>query len=369
MACRLLTAKHAMRLPNALIKLIFSSKRPIKWANDQLLGRFKNVNTGPLEAVDLRQLRYFVQIVDSGNFSRAAEILRVAQPSLSQQVRNLEEELGVELLVRHARGVTPTELGLRFSERARRILEEADDAKADLRSLTESPSGRVLVGLPTSAARGLAPDLYAAFAQRLPNVDLRVVEAMSGYLDELIQAGRIDVALLYDHKAFENVAWTEMMVEELLLFVPKGHALAARGEIPFARLFDLPLVLPGRPNVLRTVLHRLAARQDLTPRAVDCDSLPAIAKMVSGGRFLGVMPHFAFADEIARGELETVRIVDPTPSWRLSVVVSKRTLSPRIADLTAQITADVIADLVKRKVWSAKLTTVEAQRMPRRRVS
>ncbi|GLK78913.1 LysR family transcriptional regulator [Methylopila turkensis] len=317
--------------------------------------------------MDLRQLRYFVQIAESGNFSRAAEVLRVAQPSLSQQIRNLEEELGVELLIRHARGVTTTELGQRFCERARRILEEADGAKADLRSLAESPAGRVSVGLPTSAARGLAPHLYQAFAKRLPNVRLHVVEAMSGYLDELIQAGRLDVALLYDHKAFENVAWTEMMVEELFLFVPTGHALAARGEIAFARLFDLPLVLPGRPNVLRTVIEQIAARNDLTPRAVDCDSLPAIASMVRSGGFVGVMPRFAFADEIERGELDTVRIVDPTPSWRLSVVVSKRTLNLRIADLTARLMADVIAELVRQGLWPAKLTTLDRQTAAKRR--
>src|ERR1700712_1333440 len=75
-------------------------------------------------SMDLRQLRYFAQIAESGNVSRAAEVLRIAQPSLSQQMRNLEEELGIELLFRHARGVTPTELGLKFYEHARRILQE-----------------------------------------------------------------------------------------------------------------------------------------------------------------------------------------------------------------------------------------------------
>ncbi|WP_020187597.1 LysR substrate-binding domain-containing protein [Methylopila sp. 73B] len=309
--------------------------------------------------MDLRQLRYFVQVAEIGNISRAAEVLRVAQPSLSQQIRNLEEELGVDLLVRHARGVTPTELGQRFWDRARRILEEADRAKDDLRSLAESPSGRISVGLPTSAARGLALPLYQAAAERLPKISLHVVEAMSGYLDELIQAGRLDVALLYDHKAFENVAWTEMMVEDLMLFAPAGHPILQQESIPFAKLFELPLVLPGRPNVLRTVIEQLAARHDVTPRAIDCDSLPAIAKMVVSAGFFAVMPNFAFADELARGELGTVRIVRPTPSWRLSVVVSKRTLNMRGADLTARLMADVIADLVKSGLWKARLTSAE----------
>ena len=95
--------------------------------------------------MDLRQLKYFVQIAESGNFSRAAEILRIAQPSLSQQVKNLEEELGVELLLRHARGVTPTEMGQQLYDHARRILEEVDRVKDVVRSQSVNPSGRVAV--------------------------------------------------------------------------------------------------------------------------------------------------------------------------------------------------------------------------------
>jgi LysR family nitrogen assimilation transcriptional regulator len=159
--------------------------------------------------MDLRQLKYFVQIAESGNFSRAAEVLGVAQPSLSQQMRNLEDELGVELLARHARGVTPTELGQQLCDHARRILLEVDRAKEALRSRSANPSGRVSVGLPTSACRGLSLSLFQALAERQPNITLHLVEAMTGYLDELIQAGRLDVALLYDHKAFEHVAWSK----------------------------------------------------------------------------------------------------------------------------------------------------------------
>jgi DNA-binding transcriptional LysR family regulator len=83
--------------------------------------------------MDLRQLKYFVQIAESGNFSRAAEVLRIAQPSLSQQIKSLEEELGVKLLVRHARGVTATEHGQQLYDHARRILQELDHAKDSVR--------------------------------------------------------------------------------------------------------------------------------------------------------------------------------------------------------------------------------------------
>ncbi len=305
--------------------------------------------------MDLRQLKYFVQIAESGNFSRAAEVLRIAQPSLSQQMKNLEDELGVGLLVRHARGVTPTEIGQQLYDHARRILQEVDRTRDVIRSQSLTPSGKVSVGLPTSACRGLSLPLITAMAERQPNITLHIVEAMTGYIDDFIQMGRLDVALLYDHRAFENVAWTEMMEEELMLFAPPGHPVIAAGQISFDDMFDLPVVLPGAPNVMRTVIERFAARQGIVPNVMSCDSLPAIARMVRARHALAVMPHFAFGDEMARGEMVAVPIVDPTPSWRLSVVVSQRSMNPRGSEAAAKVMADVIAEMVELGIWRAKL--------------
>ncbi|QRG06353.1 LysR family transcriptional regulator [Xanthobacter dioxanivorans] len=319
--------------------------------------------------MDIRQLKYFVQIAESGNFSRAAEVLRIAQPSLSQQMKNLEEELGVGLLLRHARGVTLTELGQQLYDHARRILQEVDRVKDVVRSSSLNPSGRVSVGLPTSACRGLGLPLIQALAERQPNISLHVVEAMTGYLDDFLQHGRLDVALLYDHKAFEHVAWTEMMVEELMLFVPPGHPLAEQGSVSFREMFDWPIVLPGAPNVMRTVIEQFAARHDVVPAAMACDSLPTIARLVRSGRALGVMPHFAFMDEMERGEMTAVPILDPTPSWRLSVVVSQRSMNPRGSEAVAKVMADVIAAMVDSGTWRARLRTEKARgeaRLPAR---
>ncbi len=305
--------------------------------------------------MDLRQLKYFVQIAETGNFSRAAEVLRIAQPSLSQQIKSLEAELGVPLFVRHARGVTTTEQGQQFYEHARRILQEIDNAKGVLRSQTSDPTGRVSIGLPTSACRGLSLPLFQVMAERLPNVTLHIVEAMTGYLDEFIQAGRLDVALLYDHKAFEHVAWTEMITEDLMLFVPANSPMARRRSVSFRKVFEFPVVLPGRPNVLRTVIEQLAARHEITMNVRDCDSLPAIAKLVCDGQFMAVMPHFAFVDEMERGEMVAIPIVDPVPSWTLSVVVSQRTMHSRASEAAARVMADLIGEMVKQGTWRAKL--------------
>ena len=305
--------------------------------------------------MDLRQLKYFVHITDSGSLSKAAEILHVAQPSLSLQLKNLEEELGAELLVRHARGVTPTDLGTLFYQQARMILKEAERAKEIVQSHSQNAVGRVSVGLPTSACRGLCLQLMSAVAAQHPQVSIHLVEAMTGSLDEWIQAGRLDVALLYNHKAHEHVAWTEMMVEDLMLIAPSYAPVAAKRQVEFAKIPEFGLAIPGHSHVIRNVVESFAARAGVKLNvAVECDSLPGIVQLVRNGLYT-ILPHFAFHEEIERGEMVAMRITDPAPSWCLSVVVSKRTVNFRASDAVATILANEIKSMVTAGVWRARL--------------
>lgn len=313
--------------------------------------------------MDLRQLRSFVCIIECGSVSRAAELLRISQPSLSIQIRKLEEELGVDLLVRHPRGVTPTDLGLVFCDHARNILRDVDHARDAVRSRASSPVGRISLGLPTSACRGLSVPLLKAMKARYPDISVHIVEGMTGSLDEWIQLGRLDVALLYDHRAYEHIAWSEVITEDLQLQAPRGSRAARRKAIPFRELAGLPLVLPGRPNVLRTLIEQIASRLDVKLTATDCDSLPAIRQLVMTGS-LTIMPPFAMAEEIERGEMVAIPITAPIPSWQLSIVVSQRTAHVRASQAVAEVMAGVIADLVKRRVWRARLSIAGAGSAP-----
>ena len=211
--------------------------------------------------MDLRQLRSLVHISDCGSLSRAAEIMRTSQPALSLQIKHLETELGVELLHRHARGVTLTDIGRVFCDHVRTILKDVERAKEIVSSQVKSPTGKVSVGLPTSACRGVSAQLIATVSKRHPNISLHIVEAMTGTLDEWVQMGRLDVALLYDHKPFENVAWTEMMVEDLMLIADGKNPIVKRASIRFSELENLPIVLPGNPHVIRNVIDRIGVRR------------------------------------------------------------------------------------------------------------
>lgn len=305
--------------------------------------------------MNLKQLKYFVQIADSGSLSKAANILHIAQPSLSLQIKNLEDELGTTLLVRHARGVTPTDLGAMFYHHARMIVREADQAKEIIRSHSRNPVGDVSIGLPTSACRGLSLRLMKAVALKLPGVSVHLVEAMTGTLDELLQSGRLDVALLYDHRAFEHVAWTEMMVEDLMLIVPAESDLAVRRTITFAELGDFNFVVPGHTHVIRNVLESFAAKAGVKLNVtVNCDSLQGIIQLVRSGHYT-IFPHFGLAEEINRGEFIAIEIIEPTPSWRLSVVVSRRTVNYRASDGVATVLANEIKSMVDSGAWRARL--------------
>ncbi|BDA84886.1 LysR family transcriptional regulator [Aureimonas sp. SA4125] len=305
--------------------------------------------------MDLRQLRYFLQIADSGSLSRAAEVLHVAQPSLSQHVRSLEEELGVELLARHPRGVTATEYGRLLCDHVRVILRDVERAREAMHDAVGSPGGEVVLGLPTTVCRGMTVPLVNAVQRRFPRINLHLVEAMTGSLDEWMQTGKIDVALLYDRKAFENIVANDVMVEELKLILPAGHARAGLRAISFNEATALPLVLPARPHVLREVVETFAARAGTEPHiAMNCDSLQGIIALVGDG-YASVYPSFALRDEIRRGELVAIPIVDPTPKWRVSIVLARRNANSRAAEAIAGLVDEVARSLVVDGSWDAQL--------------
>jgi DNA-binding transcriptional LysR family regulator len=311
--------------------------------------------------MDLRQLRYFLQIVDSGSLSRASEILRIAQPSLSLQLKALEDELGTTLLIRHPRGVTPTDLGLLLCDHARKILREVDHAKDAIQSQIATPLGKVIVGLPTSACRGLTVPFMDALAGQFPSISLHIVESMTGFLDEWIRSGRLDVAVLYDPRSSEHVFTMDILTEELCLLASPAAGFRTDEAVPFEKIWRLPLVLPGASNVLRTLMEQMAVRAGVEPGPIlDCDSLPSILEMVKQGHFT-IMPRFAATAEIGRGEIIALPITDPTPSWTLSIAISNRALNPRASEAVAELLVNVIRDLVQDGRWQATLSRERAR--------
>lgn len=301
--------------------------------------------------MDLRQLRYFLAIVEEGAFTRAAERLNVAQPALSAHVRKLEADLGVELLLRTARGVRPTEHGERLAAHARRILADVETLRDDIRGAEAAPSGAVAVGIPTTLGRMLSVPLALAVRRELPDVRLRVAEGLSGHTLEWLQAGELDLAIVFDVAAVPRLTVTPIAQEELWVIGPAGDPLmieAARaGGMPFREAAALPLILTGPPYGLRGEVERTAAACGVALNLIlEMDALEHIRLMVEGGAGYTIISRRVAASGLDDGRLTGAVITDPTiprtihlahPSDRpLSIAAAavRRLLTGIVGDLT-----------------------------------
>jgi LysR family nitrogen assimilation transcriptional regulator len=258
--------------------------------------------------MNLRHLRYFVAIVDHGSMLKASEALFVAQSALSQHMRNLEAELGVQLLLRTGRGVVPTEAGQSLLGRARSILEQVAEAQRALREQSDTPQGNVALGLPPTVSAMLVVPLIVRMQHALPKVALRVVEGMSGYVLDWLQAGQIDLGLVYGIQRAPGIVATELYQEALFLISPPDTPLES--SVPFAALEGYALVMPGRQHGLRDTIDRLARDHRLSMNVrVEIDALSQMKSLVHHGIGHTILPWHAVREEVARGEL--IARVDP----------------------------------------------------------
>jgi LysR family nitrogen assimilation transcriptional regulator len=219
--------------------------------------------------MELRQLESLVTIADSGSFSRAAAALNLAQPSLSRQISLLESELGQRLLVRTGRGVAPTAAGEALLVHARSMLATARQARDELRDLHESPSGRVVIGMPPRVALGLSVPLVREFRARFPRAVMTVQESLSLSLRELLIAGRLDLALMFDPQPAAQLKYEPLMRERLVLVAPPGSRLPPRASL--ASLAGYPMVLPSAPNAIRGLVDDV-----LRPRGIQLQVLAEV---------------------------------------------------------------------------------------------
>ncbi len=233
--------------------------------------------------MDLRQLRYFLGIVEYGSLTRAAEALHVAQPALSLHLKRLEEEFGCPLVHRTARGVVPTESGQRLAIRAASLVEQMAGLRDEIRGLEAAPSGPTVIGIPTSLGPLLTVPLALEVRRRFPSVHLRVVEGLSGHMLEWVLSGQVDMALVFGTEHPPGLATRFVARERLGLVAAKGAAITAgRDTIDLATVLGLPLILPGKPHGVRAEVERaaLALRSNLDV-VMEIDALDQIKALVA----------------------------------------------------------------------------------------
>ena len=243
--------------------------------------------------MDMRQLRYFVQIVESGSLAKASRQLFIAQPALSQHVARLEEEVGKALLVRSSRGVTPTENGEALYHHAKFMLRQLDQAVTVARQETAALNGRVALGLaPTTVCR-LGLPLLQHMRAKYPGVLLNVVEGLSGHLEHMTRVGQLDLAVLFSQNAASDLTVEPLLEETLFVILPAQSKLVAadRQSLTLREAGALPLILPSPGHGLRRRIALEFERANLALDAVaEVDSLPLLMSCVAGGLGATIKP-------------------------------------------------------------------------------
>lgn len=307
--------------------------------------------------MDLRQLRYFVAIIQCGSITRASLQLNVAQPALSLHIRNMEADLGVPLLFRTPQGVQPTEAGSILLRNAQLILSQFEQAQAEIRGSTSEPVGEVRLGLPSSISQILGVPLILAARERFPRVGLRIAEAMSGYVLDWLRLGRVDLGLLYGLVEDRCLRSISLLSEALVLFGPAtgrvdGFGAPEEGRsVPLSALADHPLILPGPGHGLRDLLDEKAGAEGLRlAPGIEIDAYGAIKVLVERGLGFSVLPAHAVQKEIGEGRLRAWTFDPPLMRTVHLVLPTDRPLSHAVRAVEG-LCRTTLADLVRSGVW------------------
>jgi LysR family nitrogen assimilation transcriptional regulator len=268
-------------------------------------------STASRACMQLRHLRYFVRIVEAGSFSRAAQLVHVAQPALSQQIGELEVELGVLLLQRSARGVTPTEEGRILYQQACSILRQVDRLPDLVRARQGEAAGVVSLAIASTLASRFAAPFVLECRESLPKVSLQLVTGGSADLRERVTNSKVDLALVFEDAPSPS-RQSRPLFRQRLHLVQRSDLAPDADQITLEELARIPLVVPVRPNVTRFVMDRAFERVGAVPRiAVEAEGFSNAVDAVQAGIGGTVMP-VADAGAFRGGPmLKTVAITPP----------------------------------------------------------
>jgi DNA-binding transcriptional LysR family regulator len=262
-------------------------------------------------AFTLRQLQFFVAAAEAGSVSGAARALSISQSSVTEAIRALEDDLGVVLFDRQARGLLITHKGSAFLRHARQILADVATARTAFRDEAETATGRLSLGVTSLVAGYVLSDILSRFRRAFPLVDLNVIEDNGDYLQHLLIGGELDVAVLLTSSVKDRMA---LQVETLLvspyrLWLPLGHPLAQQEAIALEELAGLPLIQLMVDEIEEST-RRLTAALPVKPEiAFRTRSVEAVRSLVATGAGLAILPSLVYRPWSLEGDRIEIRDV------------------------------------------------------------
>jgi LysR family nitrogen assimilation transcriptional regulator len=256
--------------------------------------------------MDVRQLRYFLGVLESRSLNKASELLRIAQPTLTSQIHNLERELGVKLLHRHARGVTPTEAGERLAKHSDQLLRQMDRVRQDMSDYAAAPGGSVVICAARSIPGAITREIVERCRKSFPEVRLRILE---GWQQMALDGLEVDLALTFKPPGHEVSFIYEPLVQDELVFVCSAKEKREKNEIDLNYAIQQTLILPSQRHYTRQLLDAIAlmAKSQLKI-SYEVDSFNVTKDLVARGLGKTIMPIACVNEDVKAGKLRTITI-------------------------------------------------------------
>ena len=271
--------------------------------------------------MEVHQLRYFCAVAETGNFTRAAEREQVAQPSLSQQIMKLEEELAVRLFDRLGRSVRLTDMGQMFLPRARTILNELRAAKEEVAQRQSSVAGPISVGVIPTIAPYFMPTRIASFSRKYPEASMTVLEDVTVRLMDSLRAGLVDLAVMALPARGHDLECYPLRTERLFAILPKGHRLAKKRTLLMKELREEPFLLLRDDHCFRETAIEICKRARILPQVIfESGQFSSILGMVGAGLGVSIVPEMALEQ---RADCTFVLIADEKASRTIGAATLK----------------------------------------------
>ena len=297
--------------------------------------------------MDIKSLRLFLGIIKHRSITKASRHLYIAQPALGLYLRRLEDELGVELVTRHARGVTPTAAGLKLAEHAERLISQMHYIKNELQNLRDTPSGPALVGLTHGTGQLLAAQLVKRIAIEYPDVSVCLRDSISESLAKMLNDGRLDLALCYAPSDDQDLRFKPIGKETFVLTYWKDSVTEkVPDEIQFKDLVDYPLILPSTKFEYRKLVDGFAEEIGVELNIVhEVESVQPIRYLIREGLGFSVGSIGAVKWEVESGHVGTARIVNPTPVRTLYLAENMSRPSSRAIEVVRDQLVALVAEV------------------------
>lgn len=301
-----------------------------------------------MSGLSVEQWRLFIQIADHGSLTRAAAARGVAQSAISRQLAVVEQQCGVSLFERHGRGVRMTAAGTTLYPRVLGWLQAGEALAEDLKGGGDGPVGDVTLGILASLELDPVVGICQRVRERFPGIRLRVVSGNGARLADWLDDGSIDLAVLFRNGREGQRDETLLATVPQVLVGPAGDALTRGPTVPFRALDDLPLVLPG-PGAMRDLLAHWAQRRGIRLQVtIECDTHVMLKRVVSQMGLHTVLGAQGVQAEIATGQLQASRIVEPALERRITLGRTEARPPSKACQDVARVVKEVIAPLLQR---------------------